>query len=67
MCVSNLLIEMLSHASKNLGEEFLVKPFSSQAVTHLEEALYHSGRYSSTHTEGIVTEDVLTLQPYRNC
>lgn len=50
--------ELLEHAAEeHFGTEFLDYKLAVKTVPSLDEALAHIGRYSSRHSEAIVTED----------
>lgn len=51
-------------SAEHFGIEFLSYRMSIKTVGDLEEALDHIARYSSRHSEAIVSEDQTTIQTY---
>lgn len=57
---------LLEHATQeSFGTEFLDYKMAVRTVDSLEEALEHIGRYSSGHSEAIVTEDGEAAREFR--
>lgn len=60
--------ELLEVATaESYGTEFLDYKMSIRTVSSLEEALAHIARYSSKHSESIVSEDVNTIRQFQRC
>lgn len=60
--------ELLEHATaESYGTEFLDYKMSIRTVDSLEEALAHIARYSSKHSESIVSEDVNAIRQFQRC
>ena len=60
--------ELLEVATaESYGTEFLDYKMSIRMVSSLEEALAHIARYSSKHSESIVSEDVNTIRQFQRC
>ena len=60
--------ELLEHATaESYGTEFLDYKMSIRTVDSLEEALEHIARYSSKHSESIVSEDVNAIRQFQRC
>lgn len=58
--------EWLQHATAdNFGTEFLDYKMSIRTVASFDEALEHIARYSSKHSESIVSENEETLKKFR--
>jgi glutamate-5-semialdehyde dehydrogenase len=57
----------IKHASdEHFGTEFLSMKMSIKTVSNLGEALEHIHRYSSKHSEAIVTEDPQVIEQFLN-
>ena len=60
--------ELLEHATaESYGTEFLDYKMSIRTVDSLEEALAHIARYSSKHSESIVSEDANAIRQFQRC
>ena len=60
--------ELLEHATaESYGTEFLDYKMSIRTVGSLEEALAHIARYSSKHSESIVSEDANAIRQFQRC
>ena len=60
--------ELLEHATAaSYGTEFLDYKMSIRTVDSLEEALAHIARYSSKHSESIVSEDANAIRQFQRC
>ena len=60
--------ELLEHATAaSYGTEFLDYKMSIRTVGSLEEALAHIARYSSKHSESIVSEDANAIRQFQRC
>lgn len=60
--------ELLEVATaESYGTEFLDYKMSIRTVGSLEAALAHIARYSSKHSESIVSEDVNTIRQFQRC
>ena len=60
--------ELLEHATaESYGTEFLDYKMSIRTVDSLEEALEHIARYSSKHSESIVSEDANAIRQFQRC
>lgn len=60
--------ELLEHATaESYGTEFLDYKMSIRTVESLEEALEHIARYSSKHSESIVSEDANAIRQFQRC
>lgn len=60
--------ELLEVATaESYGTEFLDYKMSIRTVGSLEEALAHIARYSSKHSESIVSEDVNAIRQFQRC
>ncbi|MCL1938409.1 MAG: glutamate-5-semialdehyde dehydrogenase [Candidatus Azobacteroides sp.] len=58
--------ELLQHATEeSFGTEFLDYKMSIKTVLNREEALEHIARYSSKHSECILTEDPATIHEFQ--
>ena len=58
--------ELLEHATaESYGTEFLDYKMSIRTVGSLEEALAHIARYSSKHSESIVSEDANAIRQFQ--
>ena len=58
--------DFLQHATEaSFGTEFLDYKMSIRTVTSLEEALMHIAKYSSKHSESIVSEDVEAISLFQ--
>ena len=58
--------ELLEHATaESYGTEFLDYKMSIRTVDSLEEALAHIARYSSKHSESIVSEDANAIRQFQ--
>ena len=53
--------------AESYGTEFLDYKMSIRTVGSLEEALAHIARYSSKHSESIVSEDVNAIRQFQRC
>ena len=53
--------------AESYGTEFLDYKMSIRTVDSLEEALAHIARYSSKHSESIVSEDVNAIRQFQRC
>ena len=61
-------MELLEHATaESYGTEFLDYKMSIRTVGSLEEALAHIARYSSKHSESIVSEDANAIRQFQRC
>ena len=61
-------MELLEHATaESYGTEFLDYKMSIRTVDSLEEALAHIARYSSKHSESIVSEDANAIRQFQRC
>ena len=61
-------MELLEQATaESYGTEFLDYKMSIRTVGSLEEALAHIARYSSKHSESIVSEDVNAIRQFQRC
>lgn len=59
---------LLEHADEaSFGTEFLDYKMSVKTVDTLAEALEHIDKYSSCHSEAIVTEDVAAAETFARC
>ena len=59
---------LLEHATaESYGTEFLDYKMSIRTVDSLEEALAHIARYSSKHSESIVSEDANAIRQFQRC
>ena len=59
--------ELLKPADENsYGTEFLDYKMAIKTVDHIEEALEHISRYSSRHSEAIVSEDKANIELFLN-
>lgn len=57
--------ELLSHAqSSDFGREFLSLSMAIKTVSDINEALEHINKFSSRHSEAIVTEDVKKVEKF---
>ena len=57
---------LLQHATEDsFGTEFLDYKMSIRTVSSLEEALRHIARYSSKHSESIVSEDRTAIEIFQ--
>lgn len=57
---------LLQHANENsFGTEFLDYKMSIRTVSSLDEALAHIARYSSKHSESIISEDPETIRRFQ--
>ena len=60
--------ELLEQATaESYGTEFLDYKMSIRTVDSLEEALAHIARYSSKHSESIVSEDANAIRQFQRC
>ena len=60
--------ELLEQATaESYGTEFLDYKMSIRTVGSLEEALAHIARYSSKHSESIVSEDANAIRQFQRC
>ena len=60
--------ELLEHATaESYGTEFLDYKMSIRTVNSLKEALAHIARYSSKHSESIVSEDANAIRQFQRC
>ena len=60
--------ELLEHATaESYGTEFLDYKMSIRTVDSLDEALAHIARYSSKHSESIVSEDANAIRQFQRC
>ena len=60
--------ELLEHTTaESYGTEFLDYKMSIRTVDSLEEALAHIARYSSKHSESIVSEDANAIRQFQRC
>ena len=60
--------ELLEHVTaESYGTEFLDYKMSIRTVGSLEEALAHIARYSSKHSESIVSEDANAIRQFQRC
>ena len=60
--------ELLEPATaESYGTEFLDYKMSIRTVDSLEEALAHIARYSSKHSESIVSEDANAIRQFQRC
>ena len=60
--------ELLEQATaESYGTEFLDYKMSIRTVGALEEALAHIARYSSKHSESIVSEDANAIRQFQRC
>ena len=53
---------MLPASDESYGTEFLDYKMAIRSVSSLDEALAHIARYSSRHSEAIITEDPLAAE-----
>lgn len=61
-------MELLEQATaESYGTEFLDYKMSIRTVGSLEEALAHIARYSSKHSESIVSEDANAIRQFQRC
>ena len=61
-------MELLEQATaESYGTEFLDYKMSIRTVDSLEEALAHIARYSSKHSESIVSEDANAIRQFQRC
>jgi len=59
--------DLLKPADENsYGTEFLDYKMSIKTVDHIEEALEHISRYSSRHSEAIISEDAANIELFIN-
>lgn len=61
---SNLLLEA---TPESFGTEFLAYRISIKTVDSLNEAIEHISKYTSKHSEAIVTEDQATADYFQKC
>ncbi|MGQ9575852.1 MAG: glutamate-5-semialdehyde dehydrogenase [Thermoguttaceae bacterium] len=59
-----LLPEALPASEEDYGKEYLGPVISVKVVDSLEEAIQHINRYSSQHTEAIVTSDLAAARQF---
>ena len=59
-----LLPDALEATEEDYGEEYLAAVISVKVVDSLDEAIAHINRYSSGHTETIVTEDLAAARKF---
>lgn len=59
-----LLPEALPASEEDYGKEYLGPVISVKVVDSLEEAIQHINRYSSQHTEAIVTRDLAAARQF---
>ena len=59
-----LLDDVLPASEEDWGTEYLAPILSIRVVADLDEAMAHIARYSSAHTEAIITEDIGRAQRF---
>jgi glutamate-5-semialdehyde dehydrogenase len=60
-------VDLLKPADENsYGTEFLDYKMAIKTVDHIEEALEHISRYSSRHSEAIISEDAANIELFLN-
>jgi glutamate-5-semialdehyde dehydrogenase len=59
-----LLPQALEATEEDYGREYLAAVISVKVVGSLDEAIEHINRYSSKHTEAIITEDLATARRF---
>ena len=61
--ISNIIVPA---AEEDYGTEYLAKIISAKVVDSLDEAIDHINRYSTGHSEAIITEDYTSSQRFLN-
>jgi glutamate-5-semialdehyde dehydrogenase len=65
-CAKKILPKAVDATDEDFGAEYLAPIISVKIAESLDEAIEHINRYSSGHTESIVTRDINTAREFTN-